>query len=77
MLEEFRRAKIGVSESFGRDSLKVQLNRENKVEAKYALILGQKEALEEVGIVRNMANGKQDIVKNNKVVLFVKNKLKK
>ena len=77
LLEEFRRAKIGVSESFGRDSLKVQLNRANKMEAKYALILGQKEALEEVVIVRNMANGKQDIVKNNKVVLFVKNKLKK
>jgi len=77
LLEEFRKVRIRVSESFGRDSLKVQLNRANKMGAKYTLILGQKEALDGVVIVRNMKNGKQDIVKIDKVVTDLKSKLKK
>ncbi len=75
LLEEFRKSKIRVSESFGRDSLKVQLNRANKLGAKYTLIIGQKEALEDVAIVRNMKNGKQDIIKMDKVVADLKKKL--
>jgi len=77
LLEEFRKAKIGISESFGRDSLKVQLNRANKLEAKYALILGQKEALDDVVIIRDMESGKQSIVKTDKAVSDVRKKLKK
>lgn len=75
LLEEFRKAKIKVAESFGRDSLKVQLNRANKLGAKFTLILGQKEALEGVAIIRNMKNGKQDIVKLEKVVATLKKKV--
>ncbi|MBU3942536.1 histidine--tRNA ligase [Patescibacteria group bacterium] len=75
LLEEFRKSRIKVGESFGRDSLKVQLNRANKLGAKYTLIIGQKEALEDVAIVRNMKNGKQDIVKMDKVVADLKKKL--
>lgn len=77
LLEEFRKAKIKTAESFGRDSLKAQLNRADKLGAKYALILGQKEALDQAIIVRNMQTGKQDIVKLEKVVKDLKKKLKK
>jgi len=77
ILEDFRRAKIRVGESFGRDSLKAQLNRADKLGASYALILGQKEALENAIIVRDMQSGKQDIIKLDKVVEEVKEKLKK
>jgi len=77
ILEDFRKAKIRVAESFGRDSLKAQLNRADKIGAKYALILGQKEALEGVIIVRDMQTGKQDIVKTENVVREIKEKLKK
>jgi len=77
ILEDFRRAKIRVGESFGRDSLRAQLNRADKLGASYALILGQKEALENAIIVRDMQSGKQDIIKLDKVVEEVKEKLKK
>ena len=77
LLEDFRKSKIRLAESFGRDSLKAQLSRANKIGAKYTLILGQKEALEEVIIIRDMKSGKQSIVKLDKVVSEVKKKLKK
>lgn len=77
LLEDFRRAKIKVAESFGRDSLKTQLNRANRIEADYSLILGQKEALEGTIIIRNMKTGRQETVKLEKVVMEMKKKLKK
>lgn len=77
LLEEFRKAKIGVAESFGRDSLKAQLARADKLGVKYTLILGQKEALEGTMIIRDMGSGKQEIVKLEKVVEAVKKRIKK
>jgi histidyl-tRNA synthetase len=77
LLEDFRKAKILIAESFGRDSLKAQLSRANKIGVKYTLILGQKEALEGTIIIRDMATGKQEIVKLDKVVGEVKKRLKK
>jgi len=77
LLEDFRKAKIGISESLGRDSLKAQLNRANKIGARYTLILGHKEALEEMIIVRDMRTGRQKIVPLGKVVAEMKKRLKK
>ena len=76
LLESFRKAKIRVEESFGRDSLKAQLNRADKIGAKYTLILGQKEALDGAVIIRDMKTGNQEIVKMDKVIERVKKKLK-
>ncbi len=77
LLEDFRKAKIRVAESFGRDSLKAQLNRADKIKAKYTLILGQKEALEGIIIIRDMQSGKQEIVALDKVIQKMKKRLKK
>jgi len=77
LLDDFRRAKIRTSESFGRDSLKAQLNRADRIEAEYTLILGQKEALEGTVIVKDMASGNQSVVKLDKVVGEMKKRLKK
>lgn len=76
LIEEFQKSRILVGESLGRDSLKAQLKMANKAGAKYTLILGQKEALEGNIIIRDMASGKQDIVKLEKVVEEMKKKLK-
>jgi len=76
IFEEFRKAGILIAESFGRDSLKAQLSRADKIRAKYTLILGQKEALEGKIIIRDMASGKQETVKLEKVVEEMKKKLK-
>jgi histidyl-tRNA synthetase len=76
LLEGFRKTRIKVEESFGRDSLKAQLNRADKIGAKYTLILGQKEALDGVIIIRDMKTGNQEVVKMDKAVERVKKKLK-
>lgn len=77
IIEDFRKARIKIAESFGKDSLKIQLSRANKIGVRYTLILGQKEALENTIIVRDMEKGRQEIVKLDKVVPEMKKRLKK
>lgn len=77
LFEDFRKAKIPVSESFGRDSLKAQLRLADKIGAEYSLILGQKEALEGTIIIRDMKTGRQETVKLEKVIKEMKKRLKK
>lgn len=77
LLEDFRKEKILVAESFGRDSLKSQLSRADRLGVKYVLILGQKEALENTIIIRDMKTGKQETVKLDRVVREMKKRLKK
>jgi len=77
LFEEFRKAKIQIAESFGKDSLKTQLRLADKMGANYALILGQKEALEESIIIRDMRTGRQQTVKLDKVVREMEKYLKK
>lgn len=77
LFEDFRKEKIKVAESFGQDSLKSQLKTADKLGVKYSLIFGQKEALGEEIIIRQMDTGKQEIVKLDKVIATMKRKLKK
>lgn len=67
---------IAAGESFSKDSLKAQLKAADKEESQLALIIGQKEALDETVIVRDMASGAQEIVRMDKVVAEVKRMLK-
>ncbi len=76
LLEDFRKAKIQVAESFGKDSLKAQLRMADKIGARYTLLLGQKEALDGTIIIRDMKTGKQDIIKMEKTVKEMQRRLK-
>lgn len=77
LFEEFRQAKIPVAESLSKDSLKVQLVRADRLAVRYALIMGQKEALDKTVILRDMKNGTQDTVKIDKAVNEIKKRLKR
>lgn len=77
LLEEFRASGILVAESLGRDSLKVQLARADKLGVEYTLILGQKEALENSIVLRKMDTGKQEVLKMEKVVAEIKKRVKR
>ena len=77
ILEEFRRAKISVAESLGRDSLRTQLGRADKLGAEYTIILGQKEVLENAVVVRKMETGEQETVKMENLVDELKKRLKR
>lgn len=77
LFEEFRKAKIPLAETFGRDSLKAQLRSADRMEVEYTLIIGQKEALEGVVLVRDMKTGKQEVIKLDKIVKEMKKRIKK
>lgn len=77
LFEEFRAAKIPVAESFSKDSLKAQLRTANKLNIRWVLIFGQKEALEDFITLRDMDTGTQREIKFDKVVQEMKNKIKK
>ncbi len=77
LFEDLRRARVSVAEAFGRDSLKAQLRSADRLLVPYALIIGQKEALENTVIIRDMKTGKQDVVKMDKAVDEIKKRLKR
>ena len=77
LFEEFRVAKIPVAESFSKDSLRSQLAAANKMGAKWVLIFGQKEALEDFITLRDMDSGVQKEIALDKVVAEMKNKISK
>lgn len=76
IIEMFRKAHLPLSQSISKDSLRGQLKLAGKFNAPYALILGQKEALENSIIVRDMESGTQESVAIEKVVEVIKNKIK-
>jgi histidyl-tRNA synthetase len=59
IIEEFRKEKIKIAESIGKDSLKAQMKIADKLGVKYVLIFGQQEALEDAILLRDMESGKQ------------------
>lgn len=77
LLEEFRKAKINIAESLGRDSLRTQLGRADKLKVEYTLILGQHEVLNNSIALRKMETGEQQTIKLDKIVEEVKQRLKK
>jgi len=77
IFEEFRINKIKVAEAFHKDSLISQLRMADGLAVKFVLILGQKEALEEKIIIREMKTGKQKIIPIKNVIKEVKRRLKK
>ena len=77
LMEEFRKAKIDIVESLGRDSLRTQLARADKLKTQYTLILGQREVLNDTIVVRRMDTGEQKTVKLDKVMDEMKKHLRK
>jgi len=75
LFEQFRKAKLPVAQSFSKDSLRSQLELADKIGVKLALIIGQKEALDDTVIVRDMASGAQESVFQSKILDHLKKKL--
>ncbi len=77
LFEEFRKTGIPVKASFGRDSIKSQLKIAHRLGIKYTLLMGQKEAIDNSIILREMDSGVQETVPLDRIVDVVKAKLKK
>lgn len=76
LMRDFSAARICVLEAFGKDSLRAQLKMADKAGVNYTLVLGQKEALDGVILVRDMSTGKQRKVDLDKIVREMKKILK-
>ena len=77
LMEEFRKANVPILESLSRDSLRAQLKIADKVGVKYALVLGQKEAIDGKIIIREMTSGKQKSIELKNVIKEIKKRLKR
>ncbi len=67
---------ILTAESFGRGSLKSQLRVANRLGVEITVIIGQKEALDQTAIVKDMISGTQETVNQDRLVLSIKKILK-
>lgn len=73
---ELQKNGILTAESFGRGSLKSQLRVADKLGVEITLIIGQKEALDQTVIVKDMVSGTQETVHYDKLIFAVKKILK-
>lgn len=75
LFEELRRAGFRVREAFTKDSLKAQLEIANQLNAKYSLILGQKEIMDGTILIRDMESGIQEIIDYKKIKSEIEKRL--
>jgi len=72
VIEILRKAKIPVMHSLSRDSLSAQLALAERTKTPYAILLGQKEAIDGTVIIRNMDTRSQDTIKIDKLAEYIK-----
>lgn len=72
VIEILRKAHIPIVQALSKDTLSQQLAVAEKSGIPYALIFGQKEALENSVIVRNMENRSQETIKLDKLLDYLK-----
>lgn len=72
VIEILRKGKIPIAQSISKDNLGAQLAVAEKLEMKYAIIFGQKEAMENSVIFRDMSNRSQETVKLSKLLEYIK-----
>lgn len=77
LFEEIRASGIRVGEALSKNAIKAQMELANKMGAKWAVIVGQKEVLDGTAIIRDMDAGTQETVDVRKVVQELKKKLGK
>lgn len=77
MIEEFRKADIGLATSLGRDSIKAQLKAADRLGVAFALIIGHKEAVDGNVILRDMHSGAQETIPATQIIEVVRARLKR
>jgi histidyl-tRNA synthetase len=73
IIEILRKNKFPVTHSLAKDSISAQLALAEKLKVPYAMILGQKEAIDNTVIIRNMDTRSQDTIKIDKLAEYLKN----
>ena len=76
VIEALRLARVPVMHSLAKDRLSAQLLVAEKLKIPYTIILGQREALDNTVIIRNMATHSQETINADKLSEYIKKKLK-
>ena len=76
ILQDLQKAKINVREAFGKESIGAQMKVAEKLGVKMVIIVGQKEVLDKVALIRNMDTGLQEIIPEARLLDEVKKRLK-
>lgn len=77
LFSEFRGSGLRIGEALHKDSVSAQFKIAERMNVEYILLIGQKEALDNEVIVREMKSGQQKIVALDKAVGEAKKKLRK
>ncbi|MES2930333.1 MAG: histidine--tRNA ligase [Patescibacteria group bacterium] len=72
VIEILRKGKVPIAQSISKDNLGAQLAVAEKLGMRYAIIFGQKEAMENSVIFRDMNNRSQETVKLSKLLEYIK-----
>lgn len=72
VIEMLRKARIPIMQSLSKDSLSAQLAIAEKIGVPQVIIFGQKEAMDQTVIVRNMENRSQETIKLEKLSEYLK-----
>lgn len=75
LLHQLRSAGMRVSSNLSKKSISSQLKLANKYKSRFAVIIGQKEAIDNTIIIRDMKTGVQDIIDWDHAVSEIKNRL--
>ena len=59
----------------GKESLKAQMRKANKMGAKICIILGQREVLDKTIIIKEMTTGFQETIRQDKLIEYLKRKI--
>jgi len=77
LFEELQQAGLKIASSFSKNTIKAQLKIADRMNVHFALILGQKEAIDKSIIIRDMVSGSQEVVPLSKIVKEIKKRIKK
>jgi len=68
---------VRVAQNFSKDGLSSQLGMASKLQARFTLIIGQQEILDDTVMVRDMETSSQEVVDYGKIVGDIKKRLRK
>lgn len=76
LLSDLRKNGISATTNFSGGSMKSQMNRANKANARFALIIGDQEFKDKTVSVKDMSTGQQETVEIKNIVSILKDKLR-
>ncbi len=77
LLSDLNKKQYNTSCVLGKESLKSQLKAANKMQAKVVIIIGQREALDNTVIVKNMDDSSQETINMDKLEKYLEKKFRK